>query len=142
MTRATRRRLADLEAGYTREKARVDFMQAELFRCLREQYQKRDRLRLIVDHRTRYLDLLLRGGDAQGLRRMRTFGWPVLARPAYLGPVPRTGRVIAVTLRERQRSAGVPPARSSRNGCATLPPLTISRRAIIGIPPSQKGNSA
>ena len=38
-------------------------MQAILFRRLREHYQKRDRLRLIVDYRKKYLDSLVRGGD-------------------------------------------------------------------------------
>src|SRR5487761_1899812 len=60
-----RARLADLEADYTREKSRVDAMQAALFRRLREHYQKRDRLRLVVDYRKRYLDLLLRGGEEE-----------------------------------------------------------------------------
>ncbi len=60
-----RARLADLETDYTREKSRVDAMQAALFRRLREHYQKRDRLRLVVDYRKRYLDLLLRGGEEE-----------------------------------------------------------------------------
>jgi DNA polymerase-3 subunit epsilon len=60
-----RARLADLESSYTREKSRVDAMQAVLFRRLREHYQKRDRLRLIVDYRKKYLDSLVRGGDEE-----------------------------------------------------------------------------
>ena len=68
-----RARLADLEAGYTREKARVDVMQAELFRRLREHYQKRDLLRMIVDYRKRYLDLLLRGGDEEAAEAERAY---------------------------------------------------------------------
>jgi len=68
-----RARLADLEAGYTRDKARVDVLQAELFRRLREHYQKRDRLRLIVDYRKRYLDLLLRGGDEEAEEAERAY---------------------------------------------------------------------
>jgi len=60
-----RARLAELESGYTREKSRVDAMQAILFRRLREYYQKRDRLRLIVDYRKKYLDSLVRGGDEE-----------------------------------------------------------------------------
>ena len=40
-------------------------MQAVLFRRLREHYQKRDRLRLIVDYRKKYLDSLVRGGDEE-----------------------------------------------------------------------------
>jgi DNA polymerase-3 subunit epsilon len=60
-----RTRLAELEAEYTKEKSRVDATQAVLFRQLREPYQKRDRLRLIVEYRKKYLDSLLRGGDAE-----------------------------------------------------------------------------
>ena len=40
-------------------------MQAALFRRLREHYQKRDRLRLVLDYRKKYLDLLLRGGEEE-----------------------------------------------------------------------------
>ena len=43
-----RARLAELEVSYTKEKSRVDAVQAILFRRLREHYQKRDQLRLIV----------------------------------------------------------------------------------------------
>jgi DNA polymerase-3 subunit epsilon len=60
-----RARLADLETNYTKGKSRVDAMQAVLFRRLREHYQKRDRLRLIVDYRRKYLDSLVRGGDEE-----------------------------------------------------------------------------
>jgi DNA polymerase-3 subunit epsilon len=58
-----RERLAGLEVDFTKEKSRVDVMQAVLFRQLREHYQKRDRLRLIVDYRRKFLDLLVRGGE-------------------------------------------------------------------------------
>jgi len=60
-----RARLAELETSYTKEKSRVDAMQAILFRRLREHYQKRDRLRLIVDYRRKYLDSLIRGGEEE-----------------------------------------------------------------------------
>jgi DNA polymerase III epsilon subunit-like protein len=60
-----RARLAELETDYTKEKSRVDAMQAILFRRLREHYQKRDRLHLIVDYRKKYLDSLIRGGDEE-----------------------------------------------------------------------------
>ena len=43
-----RAQLAELETDYTKEKSRVDAVQAVLFRLLREHYQKRDRLRLAV----------------------------------------------------------------------------------------------
>ena len=32
---------------------------------MREHYQKRDRLRLIVDYRKKYLDSLVRGGEEE-----------------------------------------------------------------------------
>ena len=43
---------------------RVD-QRLKLFRQLREHYQKRDRLRLIVDYRKKFLDSLVRGGDEE-----------------------------------------------------------------------------
>ena len=58
-----RARLAELEVSFTKEKSRVDVMQAVLFRQLREFYQQRDRLRLIVDYRRKFLDSLVRGGE-------------------------------------------------------------------------------
>jgi DNA polymerase-3 subunit epsilon len=60
-----RARLAELEADYTKEKSRVDAMQAVLFRRLRGHYQKRDRLRLLVDYRKKYLNSLVRGGEEE-----------------------------------------------------------------------------
>lgn len=60
-----RARLAELEASFTKEKSRVDVMQAVLFRQLREHYQQRDRLRLIVNYRRKFLDSLVRGGEEE-----------------------------------------------------------------------------
>ena len=60
-----RARLAELEVSFTKEKSRVDVMQAVLFRHLREHYQQRDRLRLIVDYRRKFLDSLVRGGEEE-----------------------------------------------------------------------------
>src|ERR1039458_3673418 len=56
-----RAQLAELETDFTREKSRVDAVQAVLFRRLRGHYQKRDRLRLTVDYRRKFLDSLTRG---------------------------------------------------------------------------------
>lgn len=56
-----RAQLAELETDYTKEKSRVDVVQAALFRHLRQHYQKRDRLRLAVDYRRKFLDSLTRG---------------------------------------------------------------------------------
>jgi DNA polymerase-3 subunit epsilon len=63
-----RARLVEFEVSFTKEKSRVDVMQAVLFRQLREHYQKRDRLRLIVDYRQKFLDSLIRGGDDDAKR--------------------------------------------------------------------------
>ena len=56
-----RAQLAELETDYTKEKSRVDAVQAVLFRLLRGHYQKRDRLRLTLDYRRKFLDSLTRG---------------------------------------------------------------------------------
>lgn len=55
-----RAQLAELETDYTREKSRVDAVQAELFRHLRGHYQKRDRLRLAIEYRQKFLDSFVR----------------------------------------------------------------------------------
>jgi len=55
-----RAQLAELETDYTKEKSRVDAVQAVLFRRLREHYQKRDRLRLAVEYRQKFLDSFVR----------------------------------------------------------------------------------
>lgn len=55
-----RAQLAELETDYTKEKSRVDAVQAVLFRWLREHYQRRDRLRLAVEYRQKYLDSFVR----------------------------------------------------------------------------------
>jgi len=56
---AARGRLAELEASFTIEKAKVDGVQARLFQRLRQHCQKRDVLRLVLEHRRRFLDVLL-----------------------------------------------------------------------------------
>src|ERR1017187_7661316 len=63
-----RGQLAALETDYTKEKSRVDAVQAVLFRRLREHYQKRDRLRLTVDYRRKFLDSLTRGNRQEGMK--------------------------------------------------------------------------
>jgi DNA polymerase-3 subunit epsilon len=62
-----RAQLAELETDYTKEKSRVDAVQAVLFRRLREHYQKRDGLRLTVDYRRKFLDSLTRGDRQEGM---------------------------------------------------------------------------
>ena len=68
-----RARLAELEADYTKDKSRVDAMQAVLFRRLREHYQKRDRLRLVVDYRKKYLNSLVTGGEEEAKQAEENF---------------------------------------------------------------------
>jgi hypothetical protein len=68
-----RAQLAELETDYTKEKSRVDAVQAVLFRLLREHYQKRDGLRLTVDYRRKFLDSLARGDSAAAKQAEETF---------------------------------------------------------------------
>ena len=68
-----RAQLAELETDYTKEKSRVDAVQAVLFRQLREHYQKRDRLRLTVGYRWRFLDSLTRGNRQGGMKAAEEF---------------------------------------------------------------------
>lgn len=53
---AARERLADLEVIYARECNAIAVTQSRLFSNLRDLYQKRDRLRMRVAYRRRYLD--------------------------------------------------------------------------------------
>jgi DNA polymerase-3 subunit epsilon len=62
---AARARLAELEAGFTIEKAKVEAMKARLFARLREHFQRRDRLRLVIGYRRKYLDSLVRQGEEE-----------------------------------------------------------------------------
>jgi hypothetical protein len=68
-----RAQLAELETDYTKEKSRVDAVQAVLFRLLREHYQKRDRLRLTVDYRRKLLDALMRGNADEAKQAEKNF---------------------------------------------------------------------
>ena len=65
--------LAELETDYTKEKSRVDAVQAVLYRLLREHYQKRDRLRLVVDYRRKLLDSLTRGDSEAAKQAEQNF---------------------------------------------------------------------
>ena len=60
---AARNRLADLEADYTAQKHAVDVTLAQLFQALRPYYQRRDRLKLNIDFRRQYLDVLMQAGE-------------------------------------------------------------------------------
>lgn len=57
-----RSRLAELQAAYTSDRRAVDHVQAQLFTLVRTEYQARDRLRLIVDYRRRFIDTLIAEG--------------------------------------------------------------------------------
>jgi DNA polymerase-3 subunit epsilon len=58
-----RSRLADLEAAYTKDRRSVDLIQATIFNFVSSHYQARDRLKLIVDYRQKYLNSLLKNGE-------------------------------------------------------------------------------
>jgi DNA polymerase-3 subunit epsilon len=62
---AARARLAELEAGFTIEKAKVEAMKARLFARLREHFQRRARLRLVIGYRRKYLESLVRQGEEE-----------------------------------------------------------------------------
>jgi DNA polymerase-3 subunit epsilon len=70
---AVRAELAALETDYTKDKSRVDALQAGLFRRLGGHYQKRDRLRLTVDYRRKFLDSLTRGNAAEAQQAEQNF---------------------------------------------------------------------
>jgi gas vesicle protein len=52
--------LADAEAAFAVEQRKVQALRALLFTCLRADYERRDRLRLIVRYREAFLDRLLK----------------------------------------------------------------------------------
>ncbi len=68
-----RARLAELEVSFVMEKSRVVAMQAVLFRQLCEHYQRRDRLRLILNYRKQYLDLLMHGGEEEAHQAEKSY---------------------------------------------------------------------
>jgi len=62
---SARSRLAELQSAYTIDKHAVDHIQAQIFELVREQYQARDRIKLIVEYRRKFLDVLMAEGDEQ-----------------------------------------------------------------------------
>ncbi len=60
-----RQRLAELEAQYTKERNLVDATRSSLFLLLKEKYQKRDQIRLIIQHRQQYIQKLLEEGEQE-----------------------------------------------------------------------------
>ena len=62
---AARARLAEVEAEYTKDRRAVELVQAKLFGLVREQYQERDRIKLIVEYRKKFLASLISEGEEQ-----------------------------------------------------------------------------
>lgn len=69
----SRIRLAELEAAYTIEKAKVDGLQARLFSRLRQYHQERERLRVTVGYRKQFLNAVLRQADEQAEQVKREY---------------------------------------------------------------------
>ncbi len=63
LVESSRARLAELDARYTQDRHAVELTQARIFRLMRAHYQERDRLRLVVDYRSKFLATLLREGE-------------------------------------------------------------------------------
>lgn len=62
---AARSRLAELEARYMNDRARVDSVTWRLYALLRDRYRRRDRLARLVEYRRRYLETLLQDGEEE-----------------------------------------------------------------------------
>jgi DNA polymerase-3 subunit epsilon len=60
-----RTRLAGIQAEFTAEKSAVDAMSAALFRLVRDHYQRRDRLLLLIEYRRKFLDALFSQGETE-----------------------------------------------------------------------------
>jgi len=70
---AARARLAELEAGFTIEKAKVEALKARLFARLRGHFQRRDRLRLVIGYRREYLESLVRQGEEEAAKTAQEY---------------------------------------------------------------------
>jgi hypothetical protein len=62
---AARSRLAEIEAKYTADRCAVELTQAKLLNLVKQHYQERDRLRLIVRDRRNYLGVLVASGERE-----------------------------------------------------------------------------
>ncbi len=60
-----RARLAEIETDYTTDRCAVEATRAKLFSLVKEHYRRRDRLRLVVNFRRKYLKTLLDNGEAE-----------------------------------------------------------------------------
>jgi len=63
-----RSRLAELQSNYTNDKCAVNHLQSQLFELVRAQYQARDRIRLTVEYRRKFLDTLMAEGIGEAER--------------------------------------------------------------------------
>ena len=63
LVEAAQARLAEVETAFSVEKPKVDALRAKLFARLREHYQRRERLRLVVRYRKTFLEKYLREGE-------------------------------------------------------------------------------
>jgi DNA polymerase III epsilon subunit-like protein len=62
---AARSRLAELAFAYTKDKRAVECTQAEIFKLVHDEYQARDRIKLTVEYRRKFLDALMAEGEEQ-----------------------------------------------------------------------------
>lgn len=65
LVEAAQARLAEVEAAFSVEKRKVDALRAKLFAKLRADYERRDRLRLVVRYRKSFIEKLLQGGEEE-----------------------------------------------------------------------------
>ncbi len=65
LVQAAQARLAEVEAAFSVEKRKVDALRAKLFAKLREHYEQRDRLRLVVRYRKSFIEKLLHSGEEE-----------------------------------------------------------------------------
>ena len=68
-----RSRLAELEGSTAVDRAAVTVLMARIFESLRDVYEKRDRLRLVVRYRAAYLDTLMKGSETEAELMMKAF---------------------------------------------------------------------
>ena len=62
---AARSRLAEVEAQYMNDRARVHSVTLRLYALLRDRYRRRDRLARLVEYRRRYVETLLQDGEEE-----------------------------------------------------------------------------
>lgn len=70
---SARSHLAEIEAAYTKDRHAVDVTQATIFKLVRKHYQARERLRLIIDYRSKYLKILLHSGEDEAMEVAEEF---------------------------------------------------------------------